>query len=70
MLEEVIALIINEDECWEVFYADLPYSFHTQFWIFYTFDALDVLLSKEGCRTTDRTKIEATMLLASICYLL
>ena len=38
MLEEVIALIVNEDECREVFYSDLPYGFHAEFRIFHTFD--------------------------------
>ena len=38
LLEEVVALIIDEYECREVFNADFPHSFHTEFWVFYAFD--------------------------------
>ncbi len=42
LLEEVVALVINEDECREVFNMNLPDRFHAEFWIFNTLDALDV----------------------------
>ena len=70
MLEEVVALVINKDECREVLYPDFPYGFHAEFWIFHALDALDVFLGEEGSRTTDGAEVETAMLLASICYLL
>ena len=47
LLEEVVSFIINEDECREVFYFYFPDSFHSEFRIFYTFNALDIVLSIE-----------------------
>ena len=44
LLEEVIALVIYEDECREVFHLNLPDGFHSEFWVFDTLDALDVIL--------------------------
>ena len=41
LLEEVIALVINEDESWEVLNSDLPDSLHAKLRILYTLDALD-----------------------------
>ena len=55
LFEEIITLVVYQDECREVFYFNLPDSFHTQFRIFYTFNALDIVLSQDGSRTTDRT---------------
>ena len=52
-LEEVVTLIINKDECWEVLNVDLPDSLHSKFWVLNTLNALDVVLSKDCCRTTD-----------------
>jgi len=70
LLEEVVALVVNEDECREVFHTDFPYGFHAEFRIFHTFDALDVFLCEKSSRTTDRAKIETAMLLASVGHLL
>ena len=42
--EEVVALVIHQDEGREVFHFNFPDSFHTQFRIFHTFDALNVIL--------------------------
>ena len=41
LLEEVVALVVNEDESREVFNCDLPDSLHAKLRIFYTLDALD-----------------------------
>ena len=41
LLEEVVALIIDEDKCWEVLYFYLPNGFHTYFGEFHALDALD-----------------------------
>ena len=53
LLEEVIALIINEDECREVLYFNLPDSLHTELGILNALDALDIVLCKDSCRATD-----------------
>ncbi len=53
LLEEVVALVVHEDECREVLYADLPDSFHTELRILDALDALDVVLGKDGCRASD-----------------
>ena len=42
LLEEVVALIINEDECREVNNVNLPYSLHAKLWVLYALNALDV----------------------------
>ena len=44
LLEEVIALVIDEDECGEVFYRNLPDGFHAEFGIFHALDTLDAAL--------------------------
>ena len=44
LLEEVVALVIYEDECREVFNGDFPDGFPTEIGIFHTFDALDAAL--------------------------
>ena len=70
MLKEVVALIINEDECREVLYAYLPDSFHSKLRILYAFDALDVAGREVCSRSADRTEIESSVLLASVGYYL
>ena len=66
LLEEVVALVVHEDECREVLYLDLPDSFHSKFWVLYALDALDIVLSEDRCRATDRTEVESAVLLASV----
>ena len=66
LLEEVVALVVHEDECREVLYADLPDCLHTEFWVLYALDALDGVLSEVRCRTTDRTEVESAVLVASV----
>ena len=61
-LEEVVTLVINEDECREVLNMNLPDCLHSEFRIFYTLNALDVVLSKDSSRTTNRAEVETTML--------
>ena len=41
LLEEVVALVVNENECGEVFYGNLPYRLHAQLRILNALDALD-----------------------------
>ena len=67
LLEEVVALVVYENECWEVFHFNLPYSLHAEFGILNAFYALDVVLCKDGCRTTDGAKVESLMVFACVC---
>ena len=53
LLEEVVALVINEDECREVLNLNLPDSLHSELWVLNALDALDVVLREDSCRTTD-----------------
>ena len=41
LLEEVVALVVDEDESGEVLDVYLPDGFHAEFGVFYAFDALD-----------------------------
>ena len=67
LLEEVVALVVNEDECREVLNTDLPDSLHSELRILNALDALDLVLSEDSCRTTDRTEVESTVLVAGVC---
>ena len=53
LLEEVIALVINEDECREVLNLDFPDSLHTKFGVLNALNALDVVLREDSSRATD-----------------
>ena len=53
LFEEVIALVINEDECREVLYLDFPDSLHAELGVLHALDALDVVLREDSSRTTD-----------------
>ena len=66
LLEEVIALVVDEDEGGEVFYLNLPDGLHTKFGVFHTFDALDVVLGKDGSRSSDGAEVEAAVVFASV----
>lgn len=68
LLEEVMTLIVDKDECREVLHSDLPDCFHAEFRVCYALNALDTILGKHCCYTADSAEIEATMLLACIGY--
>ena len=70
LLEEVVTLVINEDECREVLDADLPDSLHSELRVLYALDALDVVLCKDCSRTTDRAEVESAVLVACVSHLL
>ena len=70
MLEEIIALIVDEDECGEILDFNLPDSLHSEFGILEEFDLLDRILSEYGSGATDRTEVETAMLKASVSDLL
>ena len=53
LLEEVVTLVVDEDECGEVFHLNLPDSLHAELGILNALDALDVVLCEDSSRTTD-----------------
>ena len=67
-LEEVVALVVDEDECGEVLDLNLPDGLHAKLGILYALDALDARLREYGSDATDGAEIEATMLLTSLSH--
>ena len=53
LLEEVVPLVIDKDECREVLNPDFPDGFHAEFGIFHAFDAFDGIHRKHGGRSAD-----------------
>ena len=70
LLEEVVALVIDEDECRKVLDGNLPDGFHSEFRILNALNALDATLGENGCHAADGAEIEASVLLAGIGNLL
>ena len=66
LLEEVVALVINENEGREVLNGDLPNRLHSEFRIFNTLYATDAALREDSGDATYRTKVESAMLFAGI----
>lgn len=70
LLKEIIALVIYKYESREILDIDLPYCFHAKLRIFEKLDILNRVLREDSGRTTDRSEIKTTVLLACIGYLL
>ena len=70
LLEEVVALVVNEYECREVLNGNLPDSLHTEFGILYALDALDRALRQNGSHATDCAELESAVLLARVGHYL
>ena len=66
LLEEVVALVVDQDESGEVLNGDLPDGFHAEFGILHALNRLDARLAEHSCYAADGAEIEATMLLAGI----
>ena len=66
LLEEVVALVIDEDEGGEVLDLDLPDGLHAEFGILHALDALDAALGEHGSDAADGAEIETAMLLAGL----
>ena len=69
-LEEVIPLVINQDERWEVLHLDLPDGFHAEFGELDDFDLLDVFLGEDGSGAADAAEVKAAVLFAGVGDLL
>lgn len=64
LFKEVIALVINQDECREVNNVNFVNSFHTELRILNALDAADGLSGQVGSNTADRAEVEAAVFLA------
>src|SRR6266436_5600334 len=67
-LEEVVALVVDDDEGREIHHLDPPDRFHAEFGIFHHLDLLDAVLSEVRGRPADRAEIEAAVLLAGLAH--
>src|SRR5258708_12163686 len=62
-LEEIIALVVDDDQSREILDLDAPDRFHAEFGIFNNLDLLDAVLGEVGRCPADRAEIEAPLLL-------
>ena len=69
LIKEVISLVVNDDECREVLYFDLPHCFHAKFWLIQLFNLGDAILRQTGCWATNGTQVETTVRIACIGHL-
>src|SRR3954469_2537658 len=67
-LEEVVALVVDDDEGREIHHLDAPDRFHAEFGIFHHLDLLDAVLGEVRRRAADRAEIEAAVLLAGLAH--
>src|SRR5437899_11348583 len=65
-LEEIIALVVDDDEGRKIHDLDAPDRFHTKLGIFHDFDLLDAMLGEVRRGAADRAEIEAAVLLAGL----
>src|SRR6478752_6942698 len=68
LLEEVVALVVDDDERGEVDDLDAPDRFHAELGIFEHLDLLDAVLGKIRRGTADRAEIEAAIFLAGLAH--
>src|SRR5258707_10277460 len=67
-LEEIIALVVDDDEGREIHHLDAPDRFHAELGIFHHLDLLDAVLGEVCGRSSDRAEVEAAMLLAGFAH--
>jgi len=68
--EEVVALVVYEDKCGEVFDLDFPDGFHAEFGVFEELDFLDGVLREHCGGAADAAQIESAVLMTCIGDLL
>src|ERR1700722_15686893 len=68
LLEEIIALVIDDDEGRKILDFDAPDRLHAEFGIFHHLDLLDAVFGEIGRRPADRAEIEAAVLLAGLAH--
>src|SRR4051794_24306808 len=67
-LEEVVALVVNDDESREILDLDAPDRFHAEFGISHPLDLLDAVLGEFCRRAADRAEVETAVLLAGLAH--
>ena len=70
LLEEVVALVVDEDEGGEIFDANFPDRLHAEFGVFEDFERLDMVGGEEGGGAAGGAEVEAAVFLAGIGDLL
>src|SRR5512143_3221465 len=70
LLEEVVALVVDQDEGREIHDLDRPDRLHPQLRVLEDLDLLDVFFGQERDRPAGRSEIEAAVLLAGVGDLL
>src|ERR1041384_7480698 len=68
-LEEVVALVVDDDEGREVLDLDAPDRLHAELGIFDHLDLFDAVLGEVRRRPADRGEVEAAVLGASLAHL-
>src|SRR5262245_46670212 len=66
LLEEVVALVVDDDEGGEILHLDAPDRLHAELGIFLDLDLLDAVLGEVRRGAADRGEIEAAVLLARL----
>src|SRR3954470_11978688 len=67
-LEEIIALVVDDDEGRKIHDLDAPDRFHAELGIFHHLDLLDAVLGEIGRSTPDRAQVKSAMLLAGLAH--
>lgn len=63
LFEEIVAFVVDENECGKIFHFDFPDGFHAELGIFEAFDTLDIVLSEDSSRTSDTAEVESSVFL-------
>src|SRR5579863_6607973 len=66
LLEEVVALVVDDDEGRKIHDLDAPDRFHAEFGIFHHLDLLDAVLGEVRRSTSDRAQVKSAVLLAGL----
>mmetsp|Transcript_85111 Transcript_85111/g.260059 ORF Transcript_85111/g.260059 Transcript_85111/m.260059 type:complete len:304 (-) Transcript_85111:861-1772(-) len=69
-LEEVVALVVDDDEGRKILDVDLPHRLHAQLWEVQYFDLFDAVAGQHCGGPADGAQVEAPMFLARGCHLL
>src|SRR5260221_13543061 len=67
-LEEIVALVVDDDEGREIHDLDAPDRFHAEFGIFHHPDLLDAVFGEICGSAANRAEIEAAVLLAGLAH--
>src|SRR5579871_3161165 len=68
LLEEVVALVVDDREGGEILDLDAPDRLHAELGVFQHLDLLDAVLGEVGGGAADRSEIEAAVLLAGVAH--